>query len=53
MPLFPADLADLDDFVQKTDVDGILGQLVDDAFWCDILSLTWDLCTFFGHDCIQ
>ena len=40
-------------FVQKTDVDGILGQLVDDAFWRDILSLTWDFRTFFGHDRIQ
>lgn len=40
-------------FVQKTDVDGILGQLVDDAFWRDILSLTWDFRTFFGRNRIQ
>jgi hypothetical protein len=39
--------------VQKTDVDGILGELVDDAFWRDILSLTWDFRTFYGRDRVQ
>ena len=41
------------DHVQKADVDGILGRLVDDAFWRDLLALTWDFHTFFGHDRIQ
>jgi hypothetical protein len=39
--------------VQSGDVDGILGQLVDDAFWRDILSLTWDFRTFYGNERIQ
>jgi hypothetical protein len=40
-------------YVQTGDVDGILSQLVDDAFWRDILSLTWDFRTFFCHNHIQ
>ncbi len=40
-------------YVQKADVDGIIGQLVDDAFWRDILALTWDFRTFYGHDRIR
>ena len=40
-------------YVQTGNVDGILSQLVDDAFWRDILSLTWDFRTFFGHNHIQ
>jgi hypothetical protein len=40
-------------FVQKIDVEGILSQLVVDAFWRDILSLTWDFRTFYGLDRIQ
>jgi hypothetical protein len=40
-------------FVQKVDVEGILSQLVLDAFWRDILSLTWDFRTFYGLDRIQ
>ena len=40
--------------VQTGNVDGIphtiLCQLVDDAFWCDILALT---CTFYGHNRIE
>ncbi|KAI0294206.1 hypothetical protein BC826DRAFT_1012963 [Russula brevipes] len=39
--------------VQTNDVDGILAQLVDDAFWRDILTLTWDFRTFFGNDRIR
>jgi phosphoglycerate dehydrogenase-like enzyme len=39
--------------VETGDIDGILGQLVDDAFWRDILALTWDFRTFFGSNCIQ
>ncbi|KAF8261171.1 hypothetical protein EI94DRAFT_1746631 [Lactarius quietus] len=39
--------------VQAGDVDGVLGQLVDDAFWRDILSLTWDFRTFYGNQLIQ
>lgn len=39
--------------VQTSNVDGILSQLLDDAFWRDILSLTWDFRTFYGHDRIQ
>ncbi|KAH8999821.1 FAD/NAD-P-binding domain-containing protein [Lactarius hatsudake] len=39
--------------VQVGDVDGILGQLVDDAFWRDILALTWDFRTFYGNEPIQ
>jgi hypothetical protein len=39
--------------VQTGDVDGILRQLVDDAFWRDILSLTWDFRTFYGNERIQ
>ncbi len=39
--------------VQTANIDGILGQLVDDAFWRDILSLTWDFRTFYGHERIQ
>jgi hypothetical protein len=40
-------------YVQAADVDGVLGQLVDDAFWRDMLALTWDFRTFFGHNRIQ
>jgi hypothetical protein len=40
-------------YVQTNDVDGILAQLVDDAFWRDILTLTWDFRTFFGNDRIR
>ena len=39
--------------VQRGDVDGILAQLVDEAFWRDILSLTWDFRTFYGNERIQ
>ena len=39
--------------VQTGDVDGVLGQLVDDAFWRDILSLTWDFRTFYGNERIK
>jgi hypothetical protein len=35
------------------DVDGILGQLVDDAFWGDILASTLDFRTFFGRNRIK
>jgi hypothetical protein len=41
------------DYVQTGDVDGVLRQLVDDAFWRDILSLTWDFRTFYGNKHIQ
>ncbi|KAF8261173.1 FAD/NAD(P)-binding domain-containing protein [Lactarius quietus] len=40
-------------YVQTGNVDGIVGQLVDDAFWRDILSLTWDFRTFYGNQRIQ
>ncbi|KAH9970112.1 FAD/NAD(P)-binding domain-containing protein [Lactifluus volemus] len=40
-------------FVQTGNVNGILGQLVADAFWRDILALTWDFRTFYGSDRIQ
>jgi hypothetical protein len=40
-------------FIQAGDVNGILGQLVADAFWRDILSLTWDFRTFYGSDRIH
>ena len=36
--------------VQTNNVDGIISQLVDDIFWRDILTLTWDFRTFFGSD---
>lgn len=39
--------------VQTGDVDGILNQLVDDAFWRDILALTWDFRTFYGNNRIK
>jgi hypothetical protein len=39
-----------DSYVQTGDVDGILSLLLDDAFWRDILSLTWDFRTFYGTD---
>ena len=39
--------------VQTSNVDGVLSQLLDEAFWRDILSLTWDFRTFYGHDRIQ
>jgi len=42
-----------DGYVQTGNVDGILSQLVDDAFWRDILSFTWDFRTFFGKDHIN
>ena len=35
------------------DVDKILGLFQPDAFWRDILSLTWDFRTFFGTDQIK
>ena len=41
------------DHIQTGNVDGILSQLVDDAFWRDILSLTWDFRTFYGRERIQ
>lgn len=40
-------------YVQISNVEGILGQLVDDAFWRDMLSLTWDFRTFYGNELIQ
>jgi hypothetical protein len=40
-------------YVQTGDVGGVLRQLVDDAFWRDILSLTWDFRTFYGNKRIQ
>jgi hypothetical protein len=39
--------------VQANDVDGILSQVVDDAFWRDILTLTWDFRTFFSRQSIK
>ena len=30
-------------FLQTGDLNGILGQLVADAFWRDILAFTWDI----------
>ena len=41
------------DCVQRDDVDGIIGQLVDDAFWRDILAFTWDFRTFFSSNHIK
>src|SRR5205807_1680057 len=35
------------------DVDGILGRLVEDAFWRDMLALTWDLRTFYDRNRIK
>ena len=40
-------------YVQANDVDGVLSQLVKDAFWRDILALTWDFRTFFGNNRIK
>ncbi|KAI0294205.1 hypothetical protein BC826DRAFT_1091694 [Russula brevipes] len=40
-------------YVQTYDVDGILTRMMDDAFWRDILALTWDFRTFFGSDRIR
>ena len=40
-------------YVQTANVDGILSQLVDDAFWRDILALTWDFRTFYSHNHIR
>jgi hypothetical protein len=40
-------------YVQTDDVDGIVSQLVDDAFWRDMLTFTWDLRTFYGRDRIK
>jgi Pyridine nucleotide-disulphide oxidoreductase len=40
-------------YVRANDVDGILGRLVDDAFWRDMLAFTWDLRTFYGRDRIK
>jgi hypothetical protein len=34
-------------------VDGILSQLVDDAFWRGILALTWNFRTFYSHNHIR
>ena len=39
--------------IQTANVDGILSQMVDDAFWRDILALTWDFRTFYSHDHIR
>jgi Pyridine nucleotide-disulphide oxidoreductase len=39
--------------IQTGDVDGILSQLVEDAFWRDILALTWDFRTFYTRKRIQ
>ncbi len=39
--------------IQAGYVDGILGQFVDDAFWRDLLSLTWDFRTFYGNEHIR
>ena len=41
------------DYVQTGDVGGVVRQLVDDVFWRDILSLTWDFRTFYGTKRIQ
>ncbi|KAI9507262.1 FAD/NAD-P-binding domain-containing protein, partial [Russula earlei] len=40
-------------YVQTGDVDGILSHFVDDAFWRDMLALTWDFRTFYGNDRIR
>jgi hypothetical protein len=40
-------------YIQANDVDGILGRLVEDAFWRDMLAFTWDLRTFYGRDRIK
>ncbi|KAI0271306.1 FAD/NAD(P)-binding domain-containing protein [Gloeopeniophorella convolvens] len=34
--------------VEAGDVQGVLSQILDDAFWRDILALTWDFRTFYG-----
>ncbi|KAI0809187.1 FAD/NAD(P)-binding domain-containing protein [Irpex lacteus] len=39
--------------VEKGDIDGVLSRLTDDAWWRDILSLTWDLRTFQGTEKIK
>jgi len=41
------------DCLQRDDVGGITGQLVDDAFWRDILAFTWDFRTFFGSNRVK
>jgi hypothetical protein len=40
-------------YVLTNDVDAILTRMMDDAFWRDILALTWDFRTFFGSDRIR
>jgi hypothetical protein len=40
-------------YVQADDVEGILNQLVEDAFWRDMLAFTWDLRTFYSRDRIK
>ncbi|KAI0298791.1 FAD/NAD(P)-binding domain-containing protein [Multifurca ochricompacta] len=37
------------DYVQSGDAAGVIRQLVEDAFWRDILALTWDFRTFYGN----
>lgn len=39
--------------VEKGDIDGVLSRLTDDAWWRDILTLTWDLRTFQGPEKIK
>lgn len=39
--------------VQKNNVDGVLGLTTDDAFWRDLLAMTWDFRTFHNHSEIK
>ncbi|KAI0089780.1 hypothetical protein BDY19DRAFT_85160 [Irpex rosettiformis] len=39
--------------IKKSDIDAILSKLTTDAWWRDILVLTWDLRTFQGQDKIK
>jgi len=40
-------------FVRTADVEGICNLFIDDAFWRDILALTWDFRTFYGKQLIH
>ena len=39
--------------ISGNNIDGILSTLTDDAWWRDLLSMTWDLRTFQGTDSIR
>jgi len=41
------------DAMTSKDVPGILDLIVDDAFWRDILALTWDFHTYEGRDSVK